>query len=916
TDCKSIATVDGDSGSLKISNFSTTLIPNTICLWRINGTGKKDLKFHVDIEELVLGVNDTLEILDEKTQNKTIWKGTGSQWPGVILLGGSKYSSVLVKLSTSDEKISREWHVGYATTSPSVQLANIESTGRFALYYDPDADLVQIDLTVTLKTKYDSKMLLANVETFDMNGGTVTFDKVVKYSNTTFKTGTKPDFLLSTDQQINAKITFSKVSKDKPKGFQLHYELVDALCSVYTQLTDVDTTSMVNVLLPNTTQWLQSLSSYRCLNVFEHKTQEVKLSLNLEKFSFINSADMITVLDGISYDSRTLAVIEPQFVDFWKRVNLVSSANKLWVLYNSPQVVNTTIEVTNQLGIKAQSQGGDYIFQPNQNYTSLKLDDKLKTILPVIFTFETDSQNQLVIDFDEQNPLPGNHNESVIKIYESSGLASVFEPIIELKGGSFPPDFVPSNTNQMKVEFHDIIFKLDKPDNIMNVKKTCHSTAKGVPSSYSPSGCEKMCLWLIPARINSNGTYVLKFSHMTLPAKDDTIKITQFGADKPKDILNLIGPIVDTNTFPDVILDANASYILYTKREKCDAKSVDSSQLFAVSVVYMDSDLITNSWVLKKDANKTIESLNYPNYYSIGNNQIWNVSSADNKTTIAFITFNDLSLNTGHYLEFASSISKIHLKDTDVLSQTADSLLSFPFLGRFNVTDHSKAPYTGRGFNAALWPLSCGEYVKLDPKKGGSLKTPEKLDGILQCVWIVTAAKSDKLNVIQFTKNVTKDIDEKQLQIYDSNTIRDGKVVNMTLFTNTTPSSSTDTLVIVYNVDPNKKANLSMSFTQTECVNLCDNKKRCLLHEFYCNNKNDCGDWSDELGCNGTQPSPPPPTPEKIFVHSGVNGWVVTLVICPLFAGLGVLGTLYGPRLLGRFGRGRYREFQDFSEVS
>ena len=47
-----------------------------------------------------------------------------------------------------------------------------------------------------------------------------------------------------------------------------------------------------------------------------------------------------------------------------------------------------------------------------------------------------------------------------------------------------------------------------------------------------------------------------------------------------------------------------------------------------------------------------------------------------------------------------------------------------------------------------------------------------------------------------------------------------------------------------------------------------------------------------------------------------VNGWVVFLVICPLCIGIGVLGTLFGPQLLSRVGRGRYREFQDFSEVS
>lgn len=84
--------------------------------------------------------------------------------------------------------------------------------------------------------------------------------------------------------------------------------------------------------------------------------------------------------------------------------------------------------------------------------------------------------------------------------------------------------------------------------------------------------------------------------------------------------------------------------------------------------------------------------------------------------------------------------------------------------------------------------------------------------------------------------------------------------------------------------------------------------------KWICNHQNDCGDNSDEIFCNTTLPTPPLPPPEPSKGSSGVNGWVIVLVIIPMSIAVGVLLTLFGPTVLQKFRNGgRYSEFRDFA---
>jgi hypothetical protein len=303
----------------------------------------------LDISKLSIGLNDTLIITANDGKNTTLYDLKGFQLPGVVL---TKSSKITVTLSLTNEQIDRIFKVGYGSNDTTAQIQAIDSSGSFVFPYNTSLSFENFDFQLIFQTNLIGKQILVNFETFELNGGSVTFDNVVKYNGTQ---SNPPPFLLSIKDSI--KISISKFkTNNTSKGIRLNYQLVDSLCTQYRFISkkELDTNYAINMPLPNGTD-LNFLANFKCFNLFEHEESTAKLLLDLSKFKFSNRYDTITVLDGESRDSK-LALIEPQLFNFWTQQYLFSSSNKLSIIFDSPFVINKTSDIP-VLGVIPKSRG-------------------------------------------------------------------------------------------------------------------------------------------------------------------------------------------------------------------------------------------------------------------------------------------------------------------------------------------------------------------------------------------------------------------------------------------------------------------------------------------------------------------------------------------------------------------------------
>ena len=181
------------------------------------------------------------------------------------------------------------------------------------------------------------------------------------------------------------------------------------------------------------------------------------------------------------------------------------------------------------------------MFDSNTTNVTLELNTKSKPQTPIVFTYVASPDKQIVIDLPDK-PLPGDPKAGIVLGLSEDTMSRSEQRFIQLSAGQFPPDIIASNNNQLKVVFNQLV---DLKATVMTVPKGCHSTySENSGASYSLSkGCSGMCSWTIPKRDNSNGTYVLQFSHLNLQSKTDELKIDMLGT-KVVNVLHLAGNLL------------------------------------------------------------------------------------------------------------------------------------------------------------------------------------------------------------------------------------------------------------------------------------------------------------------------------------------------------------------------------------
>jgi hypothetical protein len=237
----------------------------------------------------------------------------------------------------------------------------------------------------------------------------------------------------------------------------------------------------------------------------------------------------------------------------------------------------------------------------------------------------------------------------------------------------------------------------------------------------------------------------------------------------------------------------------------------------AVSLLYVLDDLRSHTLNISDVVNETISTQSYPNYYSVGSDHVWEVNGKVGQKVL--LTFTDINLIPSHKLLIASTNETQTFNDTNVLSQTSDYLITLPLL--VNLSSQSigdKEPFSARGFSANLTSVECGGVFKMEPNKPFNISTPNPLINISKCIWTLTVPNDKtELNLLEFNVNFGEGVDKNNngLKIYDSNSIRDNRIMNLSYFAET-KLSSTNSIIIVYSInDPKKPVSLTLNFTTT-----------------------------------------------------------------------------------------------------
>ncbi|XP_053214420.1 uncharacterized protein LOC128397701 [Panonychus citri] len=416
------------------------------------------------------------------------------------------------------------------------------------------------------------------------------------------------------------------------------------------------------------------------------------------------------------------------------------------------------------------------------------------------------------------------------------------------------------------------------------------------------SNCSGSYVWNIVPVANLTSNFVKSLVISNLALEDGGSFVLK--SDAPNgNVFTVVGE--GTATLPILYLGTNATHILnYTRGKIC---SNYSRTLLQASWSKVTNDACAPVEVTGK---QFFKSYNYPNNYPLkeddGNTQCRSVSS---QTAFIYVTFHDLDLAEDHRLEFADKKAPVVLTSSNI---PGDAIVSnktvINFLRSFNPQKNTVRNITyklsGRGFNMELEALDCGGKIDDKPTFQLALNATEKSQ---KCMWIIrTPVDKDPTILKVFNFTLSNGLDN--VIIYDSDTIKnDKRLINIS---GADYYNSTSETIIVQYTSSNTSAYLNWS--TIICPDKCLNGRRCINPSQRCNNVNDCGDWSDELHCNGTIPVPPP----KIEPASGVPGLVVVFVIIPISLIIGILGTIFLPRLVARIRDRRYQEFREYSDVS
>ncbi|UYV70579.1 hypothetical protein LAZ67_7003592 [Cordylochernes scorpioides] len=231
--------------------------------------------------------------------------------------------------------------------------------------------------------------------------------------------------------------------------------------------------------------------------------------------------------------------------------------------------------------------------------------------------------------------------------------------------------------------------------------------------------------------------------------------------------------------------------------------------------------------------NLTLTSPNYPDHYPLNARC---TTSLNTTGKVLLVTVSSLDLAPQHSLKvgWGSNISVELEQAKDVLVPA--SSLQLTLLGRGDKQPLDPAGLTASGYSLSVLAADCG----------ANLTTPSNSfnsSNASICVLIIEVGNGSLVNYTLSTPQGG------EVKVYDGPSLLSPAATSQT----GDLLSRTSSLVVVYR-KLNATSPLTLKYTSYKCEEYCLNKV-CMQPHWRCNDRNDCGDWSDELHCQGPAPA-------------------------------------------------------------
>uniref|UniRef100_T1KT51 CUB domain-containing protein n=1 Tax=Tetranychus urticae TaxID=32264 RepID=T1KT51_TETUR len=751
-----------------------------------------------------------------------------------LFFTGTK-KNLLIRLTTSSANSStRSFHLFLESQMYEALIPILDDTVLKLLPVAGKPDVAKADWTfnLALSANQNKKKLAASVDS-KSTGIVVKFEKIW--------TDLTPDYL-SSNEKIELRLFIQNISSAGNYLAISVYSVTDA-CSSYTSLTVKDPKTTVAVKSED----LKNLIDVKCLWIINADNPDNWLNINFDSKEPIDvkAGNFFVIRKGNRKSSPVMFIISSSnFADI--RANIYNSIIDSFALYITYEAFETNGEHPHF----------DVLRPVVNNYIvgGQKLDFSIPN-MPTKFLFKANANFNAVL-----SAAPGQKFANNTYIYDSPIMSSD-KLLAVFKADDVCPDSLWSNSDLLVLDFKELPSKMiiELKSEPANLGSTARQSKGNLVLFSNQLDCKSSYNWFIPPiPTDSNQDYQmvksLVISNLALEQGGSlSIKSYAYGGSHEFTITG-----ENVMSLPTFYLDSNISHsIIYRRADVCDKNSIT---LIQASIDTISYDACAN---IEVTAKQDFVSCDYPNNYPLTEwTMTKNCRHMNSTSSNIYISFNDVDLVDNHSLEFLGSTGTVNLTKSNIPGDTIVSnkvAINFNrvFNGDVKTVRTLGERLSGRGFNATLEPIECGG---VSMNKSGLLNIngtdkPEK------CIWIIQTPIEDTktINFLNFTLSDGL----KDAKVYDSNSRKDARTLNIT--GSGYYNSSTETIIVEFTTSSNP---VQINWSTMVCSDRCIGVRRCINPSERCNNVNDCGDWSDELHCNGTAPVPSEPK----IVKSGVPG--------------------------------------------